>query len=376
MVDEAIKSLKNLFLVTLTIGLIWLVSWSSAIERFNLYQDVLDLHAWLFLKEGMKNLNEQIGLNKDEQNGIFELKADESIQSVSVPDLTKAVRDQRDITWIREPIKVSVTWPIFVEHHIMLVPEKLHHDWDPHSLSARIYKVVITNGNSELLLSEYRVVFFPEGRPLIGEKHNPAIIPIDAYRFKQEARKGQRQLEQFSTSFNKPKSWNRVTLYLNRHGFNTAPTELTSQHAALVKLRAESDPRSPTSGTEVMGVRLSLAYLFTAVGFFLLATAFAMMGPVIALRRSQCYDHTSAWIMVVPMGNGFLHRLLEGVIVSASIVWTVFPLVILLLQFTAHSNFTGIELWFLRIGAFGLAFSSIIYGMASWELHECRKISK
>ncbi|CAB1080827.1 hypothetical protein D1AOALGA4SA_8500 [Olavius algarvensis Delta 1 endosymbiont] len=60
MADEAAKSLRSLFLASLLIVLVWLISWPSAIMRFEHYRDARQLHAWLFLKERMANFDREI----------------------------------------------------------------------------------------------------------------------------------------------------------------------------------------------------------------------------------------------------------------------------------------------------------------------------
>jgi len=74
MVDEAIKSFRALLYTSLLILFLWLLFWPSAKEKVELYRAAVDLHAWLYLKEGMRLLPVEDKLNSDPSQTISTYK--------------------------------------------------------------------------------------------------------------------------------------------------------------------------------------------------------------------------------------------------------------------------------------------------------------
>ncbi len=374
MADEAVRSLRTLFLLSVTVGLLWLLSWSSAVERMSLYRLTLDVHAWLLLKERMTRLDEEI---PDESGlGIFSLSYKENISTVRVEDLTKPIRGPEDVTWTSRPLTVQVAWPRAGKQAITLEPESFHKSWDKGRGGARVYRVRVASPSSvpEIPFSEYRVLFFPSETPLPGSgEHNPAVVPIAENALVEEGAKGLRQLSQLAARLDHPRLWDAVALHLVGRGFRGHPSELRMNDGALASLRSESDVRSGGTEVQVVGIRLSLHSFFVAIGLVLGAIAFAMLGPVVALRESRTSPSSTTWVLAVKRGTSLPRRLLEGAVVVVSVCWSAFPLAVLSLQVVTASGIRGLDAWFLWIGAAGLVFACAVHGVASYELWLHRK---
>lgn len=371
MVDEAISLLRRLFLLSLLIGAVWLLSWPSAMEKLALYRDARDLHAWLFLKERMAELKHEIDDFARGPDGIFREKNDTSITRVRVPKEGSPVRDERDVNWVKVPIMVHTSWPTRKSYPISLEPT-IYPGLDGEMV--RLYR--IQSEATDLPLSEYVVIFFSEDRPLplVEPDDNPVVISASDTMLIEEAPTSVRLrlLHQALPRINRPKSWDRIRIQLVRYGYNELPTELLSTHAILPRLQEDSDPRLRSGGVKILGIQLSIGLFFTTVGLFLAAIAFAMIGPLVALRNSKSHATSSVWILVVPTAGNQRRWVLEGLILAVTITWVSFPLLVLILQVTADIDLEGVGEWALPFGAAGLVFSSIIYALAAWEMRTCR----
>lgn len=374
MVDEAISSLRNLFLVSVLIGAVWLLSWPSAMEKFALYRDARDLHAWLFLKERMAELKYEMNHYQQDIDGIFRENDGASITLVQVPNKDLPVRDERDITWVKVPIMVHTSWPTRKSYPISLEPAR-YPGLDGETV--RLYR--IQSEATDVPLSEYVVIFFREDRDrphrLIDPDDNPVVISASETALIWEAPTSVRLrlLHQALPRINRPKSWDRIRIQLTQYGYTKFPYELSSRHPVLPRLQADSDPRLRSGGGQILGIQLSIGLFFTTVGLFLAAIAFAMIGPLAALRNSKSHATSSVWFLVVPTAGKQRRWVLEGLILAVTIIWGAFPLLVLILQLTADTDLEVVGGWALPFGAAGLVFSSIVFALAAWELRVFRR---
>jgi hypothetical protein len=340
-------------------------------EKLALYRDARDLHAWLFLKERMAELKHEIDDFARGPDGIFREKNDTSITRVRVPKEGSPVRDERDVNWVKVPIMVHTSWPTRKSYPISLEPT-IYPGLDGEMV--RLYR--IQSEATDLPLSEYVVIFFSEDRPLplVEPDDNPVVISASDTMLIEEALTSVRLrlLHQALPRINRPKSWDRIRIQLVRYGYNELPTELLSTDAVLPRLQEDSDPRLRSGGVKILGIQLSIGLFFTTVGLFLAAIAFAMIGPLVALRNSKSHATSSVWILVVPTAGNQRRWVLEGLILAVTITWVSFPLLVLILQLTADIDLEGVGEWALPFGAAGLVFSSIIYALVAWEMRTCR----
>jgi hypothetical protein len=371
-IDKAISSLQRLFWVSVLICTVWFLSWPLATDKLALYRDAQDLLAWLLLKERMAELIEQMNIRADAPDAIFSEKADAKIAQVWEPNENLPVRDLGDITWHKVDIKVCPNWPTSEVYRITLEPVMCQGLDDSRK---RLYQVQSTA--TEIPLSEYVAVFYRDDHPIPLVKPQSNIVVISAARAlliaKEPNSVQSRLLDQTLHQHNQPKSWDRICIQLTKYGYSGLPTELSSTHPYVLRLQEDSDPHLRSGGVQIIGIPLSIGLFFAAVGFFLAAIAFAMIGPLLALRNSRSRTTIlSVWILTTPISGKHACLLLEGIILAVTIIWASFPLLVLVLQLTADIDLEGVAGWVLPIGAAGLVFSCIVYALVAWELRVFR----
>jgi hypothetical protein len=378
MFDDAIRTLEKLFLISVSVSLLWLLLWSTAVEKFILYHDVQDLHAWLFLRERMVELKHQLNARQGpgEPDGIFQVDSQATISDVDVPSEDNPVRDERDITWVKKPIEVNTSWPLQKKYSLTLEP-RIYVGLD--GATVRLYQ--IQSDTTDLPLSKYVAIFFREnnGPRLVKPEDNPAVISTDSMGIieKQGESVRLRMLHQALPRLNRPSSWDGLHRELVQYGYVEPPTRLSTNHPVLTKLQADSDPRLRTGGVQVLGFQVSLGFFFTSVGLIFAAMAFAMIGPLIAIRSAKSQSISSAWTLVTPTGDKRCWTILECFILIVTIVWAAFPMLVLILQLQSGVDLQGMAegmgRWGLVLSAIGLMFSSFTNGWAAWELRKLRK---
>jgi len=362
MTDDAINSLRTLFFASFLVLVLWLLAWQAYSEKLRLYLAAVDLHEWLFLRERLSTLD----------RSVFDAEPNEVITD--------------DIRWVQRiapneelypspvPLTVDVTWPEQRSHAISLVPAGF--DQKVLTRSARVYRIVGNStqfprsGSFALFLKETEAVM-EEGKAIDREKTTVGVVAMDSAAFR-VARPGIRQVREGLRDENRPKRWEELRPLLAKNGFVGEPANLSSQHVALAGVRAETDPRLPSGGVQIFGVQLSSAQFFSAVGILLAVISFAMIGPLLALRSSSDRKHSQSWVLVLPCSAGGVRRLLEWTICSATIFWTLAPILVLLLQARSFVAVDATAGWAFGLGTIGLVFSGITHGLVARELRITR----
>ena len=365
--NDVIKSLRNLFLVSLAVMLLWFVTWPAAIEKLTLFEQLRYVHAWLVLKETIEKLE------------LDPFETDTSTFESGEP-ITFVLRDEcdprsrGDCREVEAPIEAKTTWPVIATNRLTLVPANFYVRQEfPKVLDfVRFYRV--HTGASELPLAPYYVVYESSG----GGAPRYRIVPEGTESFIKKNAVGLRSLYATTKELNQPKFWNAIQPSLTKHGYtDTLPGKLVRADKALAALQLESDPRLTSGGVQVFGLKISIGVFFAAVGIFLAAVAFATLGPVIKLRslhrqstrREREWQH---WILALEGSTGLARQGLEVTISLVSLIWGLAPLAILVLQLTADVDLTGVNEWGLPVGALGLAFSSMVFLWAARELRKYR----
>jgi hypothetical protein len=311
-----------------------------------------------------------------EPDGIFQVDSQATISDVDVPSEDNPVRDERDITWVKKPIEVNTSWPLQKKYSLTLEP-RIYVGLD--GATVRLYQ--IQSDTTDLPLSKYVAIFFREnnGPRLVKPEDNPAVISTDSMGIieKQGESVRLRMLHQALPRLNRPSSWDGLHRELVQYGYVEPPTRLSTNHPVLTKLQADSDPRLRTGGVQVLGFQVSLGFFFTSVGLIFAAMAFAMIGPLIAIRSAKSQSISSAWTLVTPTGDKRCWTILECFILIVTIVWAAFPMLVLILQLQSGVDLQGMAegmgRWGLVLSAIGLMFSSFTNGWAAWELRKLRK---
>ena len=140
MVEDAIRSLRALFVSTIAILLVWTWSLPSVLEKFAIDAALRDVHAWISLKQGLPPVSDV---------DVFGEPYDTTISSVLVEIPPAGPQDSGGVAPV--PIQVTTTWPTVGQYEIELVPEL--DVWNTDALlveQARIYRVSVRNAESAL----------------------------------------------------------------------------------------------------------------------------------------------------------------------------------------------------------------------------------
>lgn len=374
-VDEAIRSIKNIFLSTLVIYILWLSILPVAIEKIQLFQHSKDLYAWLYLREYFENLDAEIGnLNafcEKKNTFLFETHDyDETIAGFQC-----AFEQPQGGGFVGDvPFEMDTVWPDLATYKIELVPMFLESTAEETVAleDIRVYQVRSMPKNP--LLDQYNIIFVQECPTVLVY---PQAVGVSQFKVLRTVENYKHQCAQMGVigDFDaSPVSWEEIRLYLLRYGFADSPQNLMSTHPALGELLAEADPRLRSGGVNILGINFSIGEFFALVGLILTTNAFILIGPLRSLRNVKERAHTSSWIMVLPKGSDALGNAIEILIIGVSVFWSLFPLVIIYLQYATAVDLAGVVVqWAIPLGTIGLLFSSVIFAVAVRELWLCRQ---
>jgi hypothetical protein len=351
-IDDALNSLRTLFLSSLAVLALWFVTWPAAVFKLQRYDQARDLEAWVLLKELVRN----------PELDVFQAKPDDPIKDFTVARQSQTPQGSDYDKTIK--LAVLSVWPHERKYPVTLIPEtyfRAGHEGEDITKYARIYKV--RADTDDLPLSEYLAVFAHDER---------FIVAANDAGFRTDSSRGLRLIFVAARSRFQPRCWPIVAGRLADYGFVGNPTELVAKDQALTKLYAASDPRTPSRDVvQIFGLQLSIELFFSGVGILLAAIAFACFGPIVRLRGTS-ERSTQAWIMSLPRPPGVAGGLLERCIAVIGVAWAFAPLVILVLQLRSGVATQPGNLWLLWIGAASLIFSSVVFLIAAIELRHVR----
>lgn len=356
--NEAINSLRNLFLVSLAVLFLWFVTVPSAIEKLRTLSYLRYVHAWLALSETIRTA----------QIDPFEAGPDEAIANVLRDVCDRRTRGECYETAV--PLAATATWPVDGRYPLTLQPADLFRPDDLRALeeAVRLYKV--DSPGPLLPLRDYYVVFAKSG----GGAPEFRIVPTGAEQSMRDNLHGLRAFLVTIGELNRPKFWNEIQPHLRRHGYaQPSPGQLAPDNTALVALQAEADLGPARASVQVFGVQIGLGTFVVSVGVFLAVVAFAMIGPIMRLRAADGEAPDHSWIMALVSRSALTQRTLEPVILLVSLLWAMTPLAILFLLSTAGVDMAGINDTGRFAGAVGLAFSSAVFLWAAWTLRGLRR---
>lgn len=153
---------------------------------------------------------------------------------------------------------------------------------------------------------------------------------------------------------------------------STAPDRLSASEGALGGARADVDPRLPTSGVQVFGIQFSAAQFILSVGWILAVIAFAMIGPLIALKRSKDKRHTQPWVIVLSSFSGLTRSAFETVLAFLTYAWAISPLILFGIHIAAYLKNASSGIIWMSLSGFGYVFASAIYLLVTRELRILR----
>ena len=356
MPNEAIRSIRALFLSSLLIILLWVLTWPSAQQKFREYQDARDLHAWLYLKDRMEVFAWAERPAREVEQGLDPAAdpVDEDCSEGDEPGL------------VCMPLEIEATWPDIVKYSLVLYPKIVEGHGRDGERFLRVY--AFEKPSAGLPFNQYEVVVINEQDALVVPYGDRELYDaLEGFARLEDHRAAAIRARQASV----PGSWDRATLYLAKHGFRQHPLSLKLDEPAVAKFAAESDPRVLT--IQVFGMPLRIGLFLSAVGLLLTAIAFAMLGPILALRRSPDVEVALPWIFVAPTGGSVTSNILEVILLAISGAWIAAPLLLLYLQLTPGFEFQGTERLFFVLGMAGLVFSSIVYLIVSTALWRLRR---
>ncbi|MFC1633971.1 hypothetical protein ACFL5Z_03955 [Planctomycetota bacterium] len=360
MIDDAIKSLRTLFLSSLGIIVLWFFMFPQAAATFRLYDAAQDLYAWTLLNETFEEL----------EMYIFEVPPSQIVREVEFEGIISA---RGDDGILKVPIEVTTAWPEIGVYPIALVPKTTHDQ-------VRIYGID-ASALDFLPVSSYQVVFSS-----VPKLSGTFVVSAEAHDSLDPAHVASRQIASAAQSLHLPRSWNIVAPYLLNLGFAGDPTELDSRHtpvrtflatvdAAIGTFPSAVEPTSTIRGVKIFGLEISISVFFSSVGVLLATIAFAMIGPVRGIRLVSGREERQAWIMTTPYGCGFMGWLLEGLVILATFIWAISPVCIMLLQLTTGLEVEAIRKSLLVAGALGLVVSSSVFLVVASQLRHYRKVT-
>lgn len=364
MIDEAIKSIRNLFLSSLVILLLWGTWWPSLEESLgeaqSRYQKArLDLHAWLALR---KSIDKEL-VDRPPKD----LSLDAPISERCLRRFDRGGGDWEEC----EDLTVEATWPSQKKHRIHLEPKQLYPDKNagPEAGNAgRVYEIVMHPGDEvsqPLPFTDYDV-FVVNTQPLV------TVIPRDTPGLPERMHRDLRELERAAIGRDHPHHWELVRPKLSQHGFDGSPRQLTVDHAAVKALRQEDNPRD--TSVEVYGARLGIGLFFASPGLFLGAIGFALLGPLLTLSRTPRHYTSLPWIFVAHTTHD--SRVFEGILLALTGLWSVAPIVILIAQFFSDVELHLSETLAMLAGGVGLLLATVIFTLTSVQLHQVRRRSR
>jgi hypothetical protein len=348
MVDGSVRSLRSLIYSSLLVLLIWFVAWPSARQRLALFHASVDLHAWLYLKEVLA----MVSTSDYEKGGPIS-----TYMGSGKPKAPSYQPYPRPF-----PLEVRAFWPTVGKYPIQLAPDR---ELTLVELSSPTQVFRIETDSLDLPLTDYRVIWMKDWDPEVAIVHkqilNRSHVPLTG-----------RRLESIMSHNNHPLDWDVLAMYLGRHGFTGEPAALSINNRVLGYLRAESDPRLPSSGVQVFGIQFSSGQFISAVGGLLAAIAFAMIGPLSILHRSQDKKHNQPWVITLPHSVGLTGWAVEATLTILSLAWAVAPLALFGAHIATYLEYGSLGAVSVFLGGAGLLFSSIIYLLVIRELYIVR----
>lgn len=369
MVDDAIRALHTLFFTSLLVLMLWLLTWPAATEKIRLYHATAEVTAWVATREALATMH----------RSVFTVRPDADIDTDEVTGEPKPPSNEPET--LTPQLEAIITWPDERAEAFTLVHAE---QFNPKVMTlkgsaARIYRIITAHG--DLPVHNHYAVFVEDTVPTLENndvidkpRTRIGIVAATFPQFNNIPAAGTRQADLALQRANFPDRWGDVRLALRRLGYTGSPEELSTNDPALARLQSEDDPRLRSGGITIFGVQLSLAQFFSSVGLLLAAVAFAMIGPLIALRSAGSRVHGQSWVFVVPDSRQGGRRMLDWITTLITTVWTLTPLAILFLQRQSAADLKGLTTgWLFGAGALGLVFSAIVFAMVSLELHRVRK---
>jgi len=369
MVDDAIKSVHTLFFTSLLVLLLWLLTWPAATEKIRLYHATAEVTAWAAMRATLASLHRSVFVEEPEDD----ITEDQVLGEPRPP-----TNEPEDVSL---PLEVILTWPEERTERFTLIHAG---QFNPRAMTlpgtiARVYRIKTAHG--DLPFHDHYAVFLRDTTPVVENgdvvdkrRVRIGVIAPSFPQFRDLQNAGTRQADLALQRANAPDRWDEVRLAMLRLGFAGTPAELSPNDPALARLQAEDDPRLRSGGVTIFGVQLSLAQFFSSVGLLLAGVAFAMIGPLIALRASTSREHGQSWVFVVPGSARGGRRVLDWVTTLITSAWAVSPLAILFLQWQNAADLQGLTTgWLFGVGAIGLVFSAVIFAIVAIELRRVRK---
>jgi hypothetical protein len=351
--SDAVRSLRTMFFSSLVILIVWGLAWPSALEKYALYRDVRDLHAWLHLRDQIAGRDWAT---------IDEAEFGEEITCVPSGEPKLPC----------DPLSVRAVWPTVSTFSVSLRP-KLNFPAAPRpdrfeGRCARVYAVFA--GSERLPVGDYEVVVIPQLGEAYALPANDEELYRELNRFS-DASCGLRQQAIAARTRARPSSWTSLAPHLARYGALSHPTNLRLSAPELWSLTGEADPSKLS--VQLFGISIPIGLFLAAAGLILGVNAFAMVGPLLALRRAERAEAPGTWIMVAPTTGEWPAQVLESLILLVSFLWVMAPIAVLALQLTTDLDFRPLEAVALSFGMLGAVVASVTHLAASVRLRALRR---
>ena len=371
MFDDAVKSLRTLFLTSVTLLLIWFVTWPSTTAMLPLFRATADLTAWAAMRDALVA----------RESDVLAMPADADVTSYTTFGAPRPPNNNQDE--IAHDLAVTVTWP-----EARVVPFTLVHadQFNPRVMTlpgavARVYRI---SCDAAALRVCGRYAAFLQDMTDGTDKNTHEVIDVTRIRvgiirpdFPQFRIRGAgtRQVELALERADAPDGWQAVALSLQRLGFDGDSRELSASSDALKALQAEADPRR-RAGVTAFGVQLSIVQFLSSIGLLLAVIGFAMIGPLFALKSDGLRTHSQSWVLALPGSTRGARRILDWVATAFTLTWALAPLAVLVMQRPYAGELRGLSADVLVYGsAIGLLFATVVYALVAIELRRLRRAS-
>lgn len=353
MIEESIRSIKQLWLASLVLFAVWLLSWPAMEDKLEVTVQLQDLHAWLLLKETVSEIESELCEHRTSE------QIDKRLHTVDMGGQDTSYED-----WV--PIEIVASWPKPLKATITLrrfyvFPDPNMKSTAPASdTSLRAYAV--QPSTKGLPFDEYQVVVANDRMVAVVPKSvvvNAHTLPMVCLR----------HMEREINRVARPGSWDKLEVHLRSHGYHRTLWDLRSTDESLARLQLTSDPRK--SEVHVFGLDLSTRGFVLSVGFLFSAIAFAMIGPLRSLKAARS-ESSAPWIMVTGTGHSKLELVLEFAIHSISLLWAASPLLVVILESRLYAYLNTAEFILLVISYVALVFSSVVFFITAVRLRAVR----
>jgi len=348
MFNESLKAIRKAMLASFVLVAVWLLALPATVSELEARHDAEQLTAWLVLKN--KFIDSFLDPpNREAFHERFRSATAGSdvidSEMVMPPPENLDLRGGGDTSLVPQAIALATQWPgektpvtLHLRKHVIEGPYELYEvQSDAHFLP----------------FDQYDVVVDASAITVVARKDWPSNPRLLQFAFNLQ---------------NQPQHWGDLSARLWPGVVEPPAAAKLQQSDPLVAAFVRDTLKSQHS---VWGVSLDPGFFFPAPGILLGALAFMLLGPLMNMQRRDA-NPSEPWIMTLPTRSP-RRPVLEGILLLISVAWCLVPISIGGLQVAQAIALHPFERACYWIGMLGLAFASIVNGIALWQLRGVRR---